>query len=174
MARRQRRPAAAGTARHFAAAYVGSTHLFSFIYRRQCNKYSKMQWALKPVELNRCAVVGCCWALKDVREAAQFALSSIRHHPYPIAMSGTASLSLRHDHNILGLLTGRAPLSTLRPAIWVRVRVQLKAMQRLTGNKTFPVVYDQYTIKQFSCQTPPRKPAAVPIGVPGSAGNQIP
>jgi hypothetical protein len=31
--------------------------------------------------------------------------------------------------------------------------VQLTLLQQVTGNKTFPAVCDQYTIKQLPCQT---------------------
>src|ERR1035441_5433688 len=61
--------------------------------------------------------------------------------------------SVQRYPNMLGYPAGAAPRSTIGTSIGSLVLVQLPAMQQLTGNKTFPVVCDQYTIKQSPGQS---------------------
>src|SRR5450432_1517592 len=70
-------------------------------------------------------------------------------------MNGTASRSLQQHPNIQGCLAWNGPAFRNDAFCSAQARLQLKAIQQLTGNKTFPFIRDQYTIGQSHCKASP-------------------
>src|ERR1035438_5635557 len=85
--------------------------------------------AIRPLRYYQLGIIWCRKAMNDAHS------KPIQRHPY-----------------ILGHPAGTVPRSTIGTSICCRMLGQLPAIQQLTSNKTFPVICDQYTIKQSHCQ----------------------
>jgi hypothetical protein len=91
--------------------------------------------AMTRVSAGNCAIITSGRLLRPaMTQQTGFALASVRP-PYP-------GVSDQNSH-------------TLPDEVQIHADpfVQLPISQRVTGNKTFPAVCDQYTIKQVPCQT---------------------
>jgi hypothetical protein len=88
------------------------------------------------------------------RRASQMRYDQLEMVYRPIALEGAPVQSVRQNAHILGYLASQILRAGMRVSICVEVIAQVAAAQWFTGNKTFLVVCDQYTLKQSHCHPP--------------------